>query len=113
MFPNRRDFLAIVKRLSALPLFLKVNNGAGFQTASSAPQAPVGPSPEDVNWQLARQAQQKMSDYVQETLKSMNANSHGASISNDPNPLPKNYVPSALLWGEEEDLEGATHEDFP
>jgi len=114
MIPNRRDFLAIAKRLSILPIFLKTFPIVGQTKPPVIPSPPpvIGPGNDDSTWDLTRQAQQRMSDYIQQVLQSANNNTQGASISINHQTAPKyQYVPGPVSYGEDE--HGALHEDFP
>jgi hypothetical protein len=118
---NRRDFLTWAKRLSAFALFTKTSAFASSPQIAKPPSIPtsppvVGPGTNDANWELTRQAQQRMSDYIQQTLIQYEQSrnnypiSHGAELKAGPS-NPESFP--QLLWNDDEGPEGATHEDFP
>jgi len=117
---NRRDLLTWAKRSAVFPLFTKTFAFASPQ-ATKPPTIPtpppvVGPGNNDANWELTRQAQQWMSDYIQQTLaqyeqsRNNQAISHGAELRAGPS-NPEHYAPPPLLWGDDE--KGARREEFP
>jgi hypothetical protein len=123
---NRRDLIAMARRLSLVALLGKSSNYSISQVKppNSSPPSPTadGLNADNSSWEATRQSQQNMSNYIQDALHGMGTisdfqrtvNYQGPTISAAPDPaLNLPIWPGPFLWGDESSLDGATHEDFP